>query len=858
MEYMRTHDLLQASDLIMNTVLQCVSDTRANVKRKALSVLSFLADDHAELFAKSSMLFQLQKIVRSGQTIVKDAALELLSKFLTIKFEDDDLATKAFRIVSNTVCECASDKALSVRKRAIRLAPVITKNLENLELSGGVIYSLLLRDQDDDPGVQDLSRKTLTGILFHAPREITAPFVLDVAKILTAIQAKLTKEHINQRDDQLRAFLLKAIGPKGEPQVAEVARKMVKVAMINKILAPFEDLDDELITLLDLIAVFVRSNADLISQEEIVGLADRFIKVSATGHLERTARYHTFVILRSALARSVLISNQFLTGLCTSLHKLMTKVPPNDLAEMVPVYWSAAQQSGNTVPVARLLQAVLKGMRTESESQKLIRMISIAGNIARYTNLEEHAKLFAGMDTEVNATSIVDLVIRSISKFTKEPGTPVSLAAISNIGAICVMHPKHFANPVVKNLFQRILLARDEAAIADKAKLIDSINEYLTFESDVANTALVQRSEKAAQLETHVLHGSGTAKPDDAAVKTLLELIFKDVVNFALGFDASLAEKATLLLARSLEQGLLSPLKLIHTLICLEMSSNDYVSRVATTTHEKLHQTRESKIESFYVDGLQFAGEYKKRIRIQQLAEGTCIEGSADKNPLGPLYGIVNQMKKSQRRVFWVKLCRSLAFEPDHGNVADVLKHLDYVVFMVRSISLLPFALQDEVLMVLYGIDSVYHAASPVIVHGVERAGNDITTWQRYGLASAILLLLWTLRGHLRELYKVTDTMCMEFTPRTSQLKTEARRPKLAMPLDVSFDDYLITSPSERPLEWYQKLGREFTELTLKEDGSGALFDEAELDESRVADNGDDDDDDEGQSSQRPSKRRKN
>jgi cohesin loading factor subunit SCC2 len=855
MEYFRTNRICQSGDVILSSVLQSLEDSRANVKRKALSVLSSLADDHASLIIKSSMLWRLHKLIRDGQAVVKDATLELLSKFLTISVDDEDMASTLRRSVQNAVCTCMSDKSLSVRKRAVKLAPAIARDLENLEMSGGVMYSLLLRDQDDDVGVQDLSRQMLTTILFK--RSPSREFVLRVAKVLAAIQSKLSKELINQRDDQLRMYLLRTLNSKGQIPVRESAREIVKVAVEDNLLEPFDEVTDDLLSLLDLVALISQSDGKLVSQDEVIGLADVFMKPDASDKLTKYARHQTFVILQSGLSSHISMSQQFLKNLHATLQKLLTKLSPHDLAEMIPCFWMTAVETDNTVSIARTLVAVLKGLKTETNPQKLVRLIGIAGNIARYCDLENHAKYFMGMDTEVNASSVVDLVIRSVFRFTKEPGTPLSNAAVTIMGAICNSHPKHFANPVVKNSFQRVMCVKGDFAMEDKIKIMESINNYVILESDIANAALVHKTTKSNHLETHVLHGSGTSRPDDAAVKTLLELIFKQVVDLSLDSEGKLAEVAALLLARSLEQGLLSPLKLIHTIICLELSSNDYISRIAIDVHKKLHQTRESKIESFYVDGLQAAADYKRNMRIRQLRGQPLIEGISDKNPLKPLYDIVSQMTKGQRRLFFVKLCRSFTFEPDHATPEELLRHLNYTLFLVRAISLLHLSLADEVLMVLYGIDSLYHASSPVIVHGVEQAG-DAVNWQRYGVSSAILLLFWELRRYLREAYKITDEMCIEFSPRSCQMKVEARKSRNQV-LNLPFGDYLTTSLAERPIEWYQEMGRNFTNLTLNEDVSTTHAGDSELDESRLADDdGQDEGDEEGESSQRASKRRRN
>jgi nucleosome binding factor SPN SPT16 subunit len=89
-------------------------------------------------------------------------------------------------------------------------------------------------------------------------------------------------------------------------------------------------------------------------------------------------------------------------------------------------------------------------------------------------------------------------------------------------------------------------------------------------------------------------------------------------------------------------------------------------------------------------------------------------------------------------------------------------------------------------------------------------------------------------------------------------MKVEARKSRNQV-LNLPFGDYLTTSLAERPIEWYQEMGRNFTNLTLNEDVSTTHAGDSELDESRLADDdGQDEGDEEGESSQRASKRRRN
>lgn len=130
--------------------------------------------------------FALEERLSDVSPGVRDAAVELVGKYLVQKPE---LATQYYPQIALRVM----DTGLSVRKRVIKILKGIFATMEEKKMQIDICCKMIALTDDHDPGIKDLSTKTLTEMIFSDEGGDSATLLVDILSDYRGSYAVLEK-----------------------------------------------------------------------------------------------------------------------------------------------------------------------------------------------------------------------------------------------------------------------------------------------------------------------------------------------------------------------------------------------------------------------------------------------------------------------------------------------------------------------------------------------------------------------------------------------------------------------------------------------------------------------------------------
>lgn len=147
----------QFFDQLFNRLLRCMDDNQAQSRSKALKSITQLLGKDPTILNRTQVIPYIMKKSKDASPLVRDSAVDLLGKCISIKPEIEGMVCKT--IIDRTI-----DTGVAVRKRSMKILKDIYlhSKLENLRLM--IAEALVLRIKDNDSGVAEQAKRTFEEI----------------------------------------------------------------------------------------------------------------------------------------------------------------------------------------------------------------------------------------------------------------------------------------------------------------------------------------------------------------------------------------------------------------------------------------------------------------------------------------------------------------------------------------------------------------------------------------------------------------------------------------------------------------------------------------------------------------------
>ena len=162
----RTQSLAATYDPLVHMILAACDATAVAFRTKALRDVSLIVHEDPDLFLQPDMRRTIEGRMRDASPAVRDAALELVGRYVVTRPE---LA----KLYLPQICQRATDAGLSVRKRVVRLLKALYELLPQDQVKVEICRRLVWRVRDEDEGIRELVVDTLEELWF-APAKALA------------------------------------------------------------------------------------------------------------------------------------------------------------------------------------------------------------------------------------------------------------------------------------------------------------------------------------------------------------------------------------------------------------------------------------------------------------------------------------------------------------------------------------------------------------------------------------------------------------------------------------------------------------------------------------------------------------
>ncbi|KAH3668391.1 hypothetical protein OGAPHI_002145 [Ogataea philodendri] len=721
-----SQNLFSHYDGFLNLIVNSLDHPKTKSRNRAIKNLSLLISCEPSLVTLPKIKQSLAVRLVEQYASVRDSIIELLSNNIA---QHPELVADFYV----SACDRIADPSMAVRKKAIALAKIMYQNSDSLDVHVTVCEKLLRRQDDEEDAVIDLAVSCLNELLFAPHGRL-----LDKLEVMVQLVAKSEKNWTYfERFFREKIVHNFSADPALEKSIATIVKTVLEY-VTNEVHSDRERVQK----MTGLLAVFVKCDGNLLSQDQLVSLQPYITDDSSTGS---SLCYNILQIFHYTLPKTKLLKKSFINQCQTSLLARLTKFNAHELEEAMPCLWLLSVMKKDTEKLARacissltLLRPYLAKIRDHQyePDPKVFRLLFLLGNLGRHSHLDSHSTLFAASKLGFKDTDTVSgFIIRHITMFcNNELDVGSQRVAIKNLLNVCITHPRYFMS-------ERILGVMDSVFETNDLDLQDIvINTLSTFLELQDREALLKngldfKDSKTTKLNVKVFHGESAEYVNDGICSSLVQRYLHHVLKNCLIDESDHSLRAVTFLKLVVNLGFANPKLCIPTIVALESSQIPVVRSIALSMHEQLFEKYESLIETGYMEGLRLAFDYRSRLSPSLLEEKTLLRC---------LFSVLEGSKGAAKR-FLKLLLKSLA----NFKTPNPL----FVGYIAINLAAVNFKIQDHVLLLVSGLDSI-----------IDNEGTEISDkmseeddWDSLAAPARAVLSLIRLKQVLITNYNVSD-----------------------------------------------------------------------------------------------------
>ena len=705
-------------DHIVKILMGSISGDQITVRTRSLkSVTQMLEKDPTLLDRAPNVIRLIIKSASDQSPLVRDSALLLMGKCVVLK---PALEQEIYR----AVLVCASDNAIGVRKRSMKMLKDIYLRSSLQDVKVAIADSIMQRSKDTDEGVSELARQIFEEIWL-------SPF-WSFSKVLEeSAEAKVTlRNHIAfivktvQRSHStaslLETILRRVLSSNSKSGTAnfQVCKAIVALAFEN-----FVDINEvpgksQQSDILSTLTVFGKANPKLFTASQLQLLQPYIGNLSSVDDLNLFRS--VVLILRNVLPTLSSVQHEFLKDIQNDLLRSVPRLGKLELNEVVACLWTINMELHNIEKIVNLVKQVLNHMHnleaenlTDPDKEKTLdrvgKYVRIAGCFGKHCDFESQLDAFKQFKWW-SGNSVAGFIIRSIKPFAS-PKQPLSLklAAISSIGLVCQAWPKQFILPDIVHTFRDIL--KEGHRDLQDVVLLSFREFFATQDRQFADMNGIMSGGEGQKLG-----GSMTASDKDEAAALIAQSFLKEILRIALVGQDDYALTAVEVVASINRQGLVHPKECGPALVALETSTNSKIADIAFEEHRNLHQQHESMFEREYARAIHQAFLYQKTIVRDSL-------GAMGSPPVAKLYGTFEAVKTSKskyQKKFLSNICAKIDFEPNKLDLsARPPAHLEYARFLTENLAFFEYGRVDELQHIISCMEKLVASTGAGIAHAI-------------------------------------------------------------------------------------------------------------------------------------------
>ncbi|KAF1814183.1 hypothetical protein P152DRAFT_412756 [Eremomyces bilateralis CBS 781.70] len=707
---------------IFHTLLLSMNSDQASLKSRSLkSVVQLLEKDPKILDKGNHVINHILRCMGDPSTMVRDSALGLLAKCLTLKPS-----------LENEVCDRiiarSADAAVVVRKRVMKTLKDIYLRNESQDVKAAIADTLLQRIRDTEESIADMARQTFEEIWITPFVESKGTDEDPHMNLRLKKQVALIVRTVQRGDgvlSVLESLLHSALSPQSKhASINTGVCKTMVAAMFDAIIdndQAFSGLPQH--SILQTMAVFSKASPALFTADQLKLLEPYIKNLSNTDDL---LIYRSVIsIFRYTMPSLSSLQKGFLENVQQALLSSVAKLGKSELEEVASCLWIIDSVLENTERLIRLIVSVIRGIGAKKlvnfndaaqavELNRVKRYIMIAGYFGKACDFEKYLNVFKkqlGYPGSTVSGIIIDVLIPFVK--TKQP-IDLREAALESIGMICQAWPQQFNRPDVTRAFDLVFINDDMKL---KYVVLLCIRDFFAAEE--------KRSETGAEIKVGegVKHGQArlqkslAANENDGVSTCLAQNYLHYILKLALAKPDEQAFLATQIIASINRQGLVHPKECGPALVALETSPHEQIAAIAFQEHRSLHEKHESMFEKEYMKATNQAFTYQADV----LSDSKGTTGQPPVAKMKPLYEVLKIGNSKVRKRFLQNLCSRCDIEPvKFQSNPEGSRHGHFVRFCMENLALFDYSRVDELLHVVSCMEKLVTSSGTTVAHSIE------------------------------------------------------------------------------------------------------------------------------------------
>ncbi|PWA63918.1 Armadillo-like helical [Artemisia annua] len=716
-------------DKILHLLLASLREGSPVIRAKALRAVSIIVEADPEVLGDKYVQTAVEGRFCDSAISVREAALELVGRYIA---SHPNVALRYY----GKVAERVKDTGVSVRKRAIKIIrDMCTSNANFLEFNSACI-EIISRISDEESSIQDLVCKTFYEFWFEEPSGSQNQIFAEGSSVTVEIAKKTD-------------------------QMVEMLRKMsshqLLVTIIKRNLAlDFLPQSAKAVGISPVMLASVRKRCELMCKcllEKILRVEEMNTNEPDVGALHYVQLLHAFCLVDPALCAPASNPSQFVITLQPYLKKqannravaqlvesivfvidsvlpLLRKLPPSvvedleqDLKQMIVRHsfltvvhacikclCSLSKVAGKGAPVVGYLIQVFferLGSLGFKNTQQVDRYLFCLGLLIRY------GSPLLGMSVSSKQNLAIAGSLSLFKKYFYAEDFALKVRSLQALGYVLIARPQFMLEKDIENILEETLSSSSDVHL--KMQSLQNMYEYLQdaerqMENDTTDNETVIHNTDAGSVP--VAAGAG----DTNICGGIVQLYWNSILGRCLDADEDVRQSALKIVEIVLRQGLVHPITCVPYLIALETDPQEANSKLAHHLLMNMNEKYPAFFESRLGDGLQMSFIFMQSMS-QSLSENsnpkiqTKSPNNAKAKPDGSsfsyarlgvsrIYKVIRGNRVSRNK-FMSSIVRKFDTPGWHNSVVS------FLIYCTEILSLLPFALPEEPLYLIYAINRV-------------------------------------------------------------------------------------------------------------------------------------------------------
>lgn len=783
-----TQELLNLFDNFLNVMVNTLDSTKVKSKTKAIRTLSSLIDIDPTLLVSPKIQESVSKRLLDSSPLVRDAVIDLISRFMLSKPEVIDQFHRP-------ICDRLNDDSIQVRKRVIKLSKEMYLKTDNVSIKSQISMKILRRLDDEDDIMASIAKSYLLELWFTSLAEEINP--MDMGQILeaTAKRADVIMEITSiggRTTAYFETFLTEYVLCNPDPKVMLTVKLIIDKTLDRIIDCVNAKPQTQVEKALMLISTFVKCDGKLMTQDQLISLQPYLVDEKNSGE---AICFYSLQILKYVLPCFPALRPGFVDAAQTYLLRRLTKFNVKELHEAMPCVWRLCYMNKDTVKLAnasiscmKLIKPFIDLSKKDEKidfNTKLHRLLHLLGCFGTYCKLEKHRDIYlkARIGLKENET-VISVITKFLLFFCGSNFlSQIKKIAIKNIISVCSTHPKLFMSEAILKVLDREF---DDVDVDIKRTIIQGFMDFLKNEDNNSKklNGVQTKSSTEIKLDVAVFHGDAKSYVNDGICAGIIQRYLEKILEFCLQESDELAVLPVQFVQLVIKLGFANPKICIPYIIALESTTNPHIRHIAFELHTEMFEKHESLTDSSYLEGLKLAVAFRKRTSNNIYQEKFFINN---------LYSIVNGNYSSRKKLI-LSLAKVFNINLGFTKLEDNTFQRDTIIYTAFNIAAIHFASLEEVLIFVYNIDRVISREGLDLSDKIlketspESSNTQSISYKRNLCVNAqTLTALISFRNHLVATHAMTAVQIENYKPNRTELELR-QPPKLVNEIPLSIE----------------------------------------------------------------------